>query len=397
MKRSTPVAITGIGCLSAAGADLPGTLASLYAGERHPLPYDQSPGGDEGAHVVFQVRADLPAVEPGVSRTTRLALAAAAQALSDAGLTAGQLARRRVGVCLGTNIWSAMSTEDYFDDSAEGCIPHLSPKERYLMNSPTMGIIRTYDLAGPSQTVVNACSAGADAIGLAASWIREGICDCVIAGGAEEMSQATYLGFISLMISDRSPCRPFDLRRNGLNLGEGAAVLILESQRSFEERGAGARASLVGYGASADAFHHTAPDPTGHGLKLAIEEAFADSGLTASEIAFVNAHGTGTADNDRIECRVLSEMLPETPFLSTKGYTGHTLGASGAIEAAITIACLEEGRLPASIGFEEQDPELPGRPVTSITPFEGSVALSQTLAFGGNNAVLIFGREDCRP
>jgi 3-oxoacyl-[acyl-carrier-protein] synthase-1/3-oxoacyl-[acyl-carrier-protein] synthase II len=396
MNRSTPVAITGIGCLSAAGVDLPETLASLYAGERHPMPYDQSPGHDEGAHVVFQVRADLPTGEPGAARTTRLALAAAAEALADAGLTAEELGRRRVGVCIGTNVGGAMSNEDYYEDSPEGCIPHIPPRQRFLTSSPTMGLIGNYGVSGPSQTVVNACSAGADAIGLAASWIRSGICDCVIAGGTEEMSQATYLGFISLMISDTSPCRPFDRRRNGLNLGEGAAVVILESENSIKERGGAARASLLGYGASADAFHHTAPDPTGHGLKLAIMEALASSGMTAGGISFVNAHGTGTADNDRIESRVLSDVLPGVPFLSTKGYTGHTLGASGAIEAALTIACLEQGRLPASIGFDEKDPELPCAPIAGITPIDGSVALSQTLAFGGNNAVLVLRKGDRR-
>jgi 3-oxoacyl-[acyl-carrier-protein] synthase-1/3-oxoacyl-[acyl-carrier-protein] synthase II len=397
MKPSIPVAITGIGCLSAAGSDLSGSLRSLYAGERHSMPYDGSPDHDEGARVVFQVRADLPAVEPGVSRTTRLALAAAAQALTDAGLSAEELGQRRVGVCIGTNVGGALSNEDYYEDTPEGCVPNVPPHHRHLMSSPAIGLLRGYDISGPSQTVVNACSAGADAIGLAASWIRSGICDCVIAGGAEEMSQATYLGFISLMISDGSPCRPFDRQRRGLNLGEGAAILILESEHSLEERGAVARGSLLGYGASADAFHHTAPDPTGDGLKLALEEALSNAGMTVADIAFVNAHGTGTADNDRIESRVLSEMLPEVPFLSTKGYTGHTLGASGAIEAALTIAFLEQGKLPPSIGFEERDPDLPCSPVTGTTSIEGSVALSQTLAFGGNNAVLILGKENRRP
>jgi 3-oxoacyl-[acyl-carrier-protein] synthase-1/3-oxoacyl-[acyl-carrier-protein] synthase II len=393
MKASNPVAITGIGCLSAAGSDLPSSLASLYAGERHPTHFSQSPGGRDNSHAVFKVRAELTVGGPNLSRTARLALTTTAQALADSGLTTAQLRRRRVGVCIGTNIGSATSEEDYYEDSPEGCVPHIAPHDRYLTSNPTVGVVRQYDLSGPSQTVVNACSAGADAIGLAASWIRSGICDCVIAGGAEEMSQATYLGFVSLMITDSSPCRPFDRRRKGLNLGEGASIVILESENSIRERHAAPRASVLGYGASADAFHHTAPDPTGHGLKLAIEEALNAAGLTAADIAFVNAHGTGTLDNDRIESRVLAEALPNIPFLSTKGYTGHTLGASGAIEAAITIACLEEGKLPPSVGFEERDPELPGCPVSGITTIEGSVALSQTLAFGGNNAVLILGRE----
>jgi 3-oxoacyl-[acyl-carrier-protein] synthase-1/3-oxoacyl-[acyl-carrier-protein] synthase II len=194
------------------------------------------------------------------------------------------------------------------------------------------------------------------------------------------------------MISDPEPCRPFDRRRAGLNLGEGAAVFVLESRASLEARGAVARAAVLGYGASADAYHPTAPDPSGRGLELALDEALATSGLGPGDIAFVNAHGTGTSDNDRTESQVLARRFPEVPYLSTKGCTGHTLGAAGAIEAAFTVALLERGELPPSAGFENPDEEAPGSPVRETTAFEGSVALSQTLAFGGNNAVLVLAR-----
>jgi 3-oxoacyl-[acyl-carrier-protein] synthase-1/3-oxoacyl-[acyl-carrier-protein] synthase II len=193
------------------------------------------------------------------------------------------------------------------------------------------------------------------------------------------------------MITDDSPCRPFDRGRRGLNLGEGAALLVLEAEPVRKGRGRRARAALLGYGSACDAHHLTAPHPDGQGLTRALREALASAGASADQVAFVNAHGTGTPDNDRVESRTLAELLPGVPFVSTKGYTGHTLGAAGAIEAAFTVACLERGRIPANAGFSEADPELPARPVTEATAVAGPVALSQSLAFGGNNAVVVLG------
>jgi 3-oxoacyl-[acyl-carrier-protein] synthase-1/3-oxoacyl-[acyl-carrier-protein] synthase II len=253
-------------------------------------------------------------------------------------------------------------------------------------------IAREFSTDGPLQTVVNACSAGGDAIGVGAAWIRLGLCDMVIAGGADELYQVTYSGFKSLLIYDEAPCKPFDAERKGLNLGEGAAIFMLMSEAICKRAPRKPRGYVWGYGSATDAFHPTKTRPDALGLKMAIDEAMKTAGRSPAQIAFVNAHGTGTWDNDLIESRVLNEMFPGTPFLSTKGYTGHTLGASGAIEAAFTIASLEAGRIPASIGFTTPDPELaPACPVRENTPVGGRIALSQTLAFGGNNAVLILG------
>ena len=241
---------------------------------------------------------------------------------------------------------------------------------------------------------MNACSSGTDAIGLGASWILAGLCDVVVAGGADELSRITYNGFISLKITDEGPCKPFDKHRKGLNLGEGAGMVVLESDRTHLERGRRPRSFLLGYGSACDAHHQTAPEPSGAGLKRAIAEALACQNVAPSSVAFVNAHGTGTPDNDRVESRALAEMLPGVPFLSTKGYTGHTLGAAGAIEAVFTAACLEQGRIPANSGFETPDPELSGNPVREAMAITGKVALSESLAFGGNNAVVLFGLEE---
>jgi 3-oxoacyl-[acyl-carrier-protein] synthase-1/3-oxoacyl-[acyl-carrier-protein] synthase II len=264
----------------------------------------------------------------------------------------------------------------------------MAPISRYLRSNPAAAVARCYGLDGPLQTVVNACSSGSEAIGLAAQWLEAGICDLALAGGADELCRTTYNGFISLQISSGEAVRPFDRRRKGLNLGEGAGVLVLESPALEKRHPRRTRARLAGYGTACDAHHLTAPHPHGSGLKRALREALKD--VDHKEIAFVNAHGTGTPDNDRVEGRVLAELLPGVPFHSTKGFTGHTLGAAGGIEAAFSLACLERGAIPASIGFEEPDPDLAGTPVNQVTNVSGRFAVSQSLAFGGNNAVLLF-------
>jgi 3-oxoacyl-[acyl-carrier-protein] synthase-1/3-oxoacyl-[acyl-carrier-protein] synthase II len=195
------------------------------------------------------------------------------------------------------------------------------------------------------------------------------------------------------MITDEAACRPFDRRRKGLNLGEGAAILVLESEKLSGRWIHPPLAMLVGYGSASDAYHLTAPDPQGRGLRRAILAAMEESGMQANDLAFINAHGTGTLDNDAVESRVLSELLPGVPFYSSKGFTGHTLGAAGAIEAAFTIASLNTGIIPPSAGYEEHDFDLPAHPVKKETAVVGRAALSQSLAFGGGNAVLIFGKE----
>jgi len=392
MKPVTPVAIAGIGCICSAGLILKDCIDFLYKGERHPAP-----------PVSFSTRLTFPVFEvledffpsdlvkkTNLLRTCKLALTATLEAISDAGLDRKILEKKRVGVCIGTNVGSSMNNEAFCLDDGDGRDPFISPVERFLISNPTSSIAAEFGTTGPLQTVVNACSSGSDALGLAASWIRSGICDIVIAGGADEMYQITYTGFKSLLINDDSPCKPFDANRKGLNLGEGAAIFILASEEILKERKKDPRAYILGYGSASDAYHHTKTRPDGKGLRFAIQEAMETSKMAPSDIAFINAHGTGTLDNDLVESCVLNEIFPGVPFFSTKGYTGHTLGAAGAIEAAFTIALLEQGMVPASAGFTTPDPEMPPVfPVQQNCPISGQIALSETLAFGGNNAVLI--------
>lgn len=396
MTVQAPIAITGLGALCGAGLTLPECMESMFRGERHPHPPIRFATDHPVSYLVLELRdgfkLPLDESEDVYSRTCQLALAAAMEALADAGLDAERLRGKRVGVCVGTTVGCALNCDDFYRDYKGGSEPDLGIMQRFLRSNPAAVIARQLKLDGPVQTVVNACSSGTDAIGIGASWLRSGACDIVIAGGADELLRVTYAGFSSLMIADTEPCRPFDVSRKGLNLGEGAGILVLESDNVRGDKKA--KGYLLGYGSACDAYHLTAPHPDGVGLKLAMHEAFTAAQVTPADIAFVNTHGTGTPDNDRVEGRVLSEVLPGVPFLSTKGYTGHTLGAAGGIEAAFTVASLQRGEIPSSIGFANPDPEFLATPVTQNTRIDGNIALSESLAFGGNNAVLILGKGD---
>ena len=265
--------------------------------------------------------------------------------------------------------------------------------DRYLKGNIAEFIGRTYRTAGPVLTVVNACSSGTDAIGIAFSWLKNGLCDIAIAGGADELNLIPLCGFNSLGIVNQYLCSPFDRDRSGLNLGEGAGILVLETGASAAARGRSSELGILGYGAAADAYHLTAPRPDGAGLEASIFKALSEAGVRPSEIDFVNAHGTGTTDNDLVEGRVLGRIFGNNiRMLSTKGFTGHTLGAAGGLEAAFTAAGLREGWIPASTGFKNRDAAIPVMPVMEETKVEGRYALSTSLAFGGNNAALVLGR-----
>ena len=396
MTPYPPIPVTGIGCLCAAGNNMTECMDSLFAGKREPSPPTRFSSDHQVAYPVFEITKPIPAdcsnQQPDIMLTAELALIAAKEAIENSGWNPEALKNKRVGVCIGTTVGSAMNNEEFYRLYRSGKNPNLEAINRFLNSNPAQVISAEFDLTGPCQTVVNACSSGTDAIGLGASWIRSGICDVVLAGGADELCRVTYNGFISLMITDDSPCKPFDADRKGLNLGEGAAILVLEATDCCRSRKHPYRATALSYGSACDAHHLTAPAPDGRGLKKALTDAMGRCNRSPADVAFINAHGTGTPDNDRIESLVIHKMFPGTPFLSTKGYTGHTLGAAGAIEAAFTIACLEAEKIPAAIGFDNPDPQLPAAPIKHQTEVYGSMAITQSLAFGGNNAVLIFGR-----
>jgi len=214
-----------------------------------------------------------------------------------------------------------------------------------------------------------------------------------IAGGADELSRVALAGFWSLGVMSQQPCAPFDRDRSGLNLGEGAGIITMETAAHALLRGKTHQFELAGFGAACDAHHLTAPHPEGRGLSAAIAAALGQADIQPRQVAFINAHGTATPDNDRAEGKVISRIFGDgVPFLSTKGFTGHTLGAAGGIEAVFTLLGLREGWVPASAGFKNQADDVPLSPTRSRTDVRGEYALSTSLAFGGNNSAVLIRR-----
>jgi 3-oxoacyl-(acyl-carrier-protein) synthase len=381
-----PVLISGMGTVSAAGGTVAQTLASLAAGERHAgrITVCDSPL----AVPVFEV-AGL-ATLPG-ERTLRLALQAVREALASASLEVFPESTR-VGVCLGTTVASQLNDVGFYAElRTQGTAP-LAAVDRYLRGNLAEAVAREIGAAGLRLTVTNACSSGTDAIGIGLAWLKAGLCDIVIAGGADELNRIPLCGFHSLGVTAPVLCSPFDRDRQGLNLGEGAGILVLETRASARRRGVAPGLAVCGFGSAADAHHLTAPRPDGSGLEAAIREALAEAGIEPAQIDFVNAHGTGTRDNDKVEGTTLARIFgDQVRFLSTKGYTGHTLGAAGGLEAAFSGLALREGWLPASAGFREPDPDIPVAPVVERTVVAGRFALSTSLAFGGSNAAVVIG------
>ncbi|WP_457576529.1 beta-ketoacyl-[acyl-carrier-protein] synthase family protein [Desulfomarina sp.] len=391
-RRSKNIEIKGAGCLCALGGNLPTCIKTLFSGKQKSGPPTGFTTDRADIYPVFevdnsQIRHGNDAT--GLSRTARLALSAAEEAIRDSGLSRGELSSMRVGVVVGTTVGSSLNNEGFYRRFCNGEHPELFEINRFLSSNPAEAISREFGLNGPVQTVVNACSSGTDAIGIGMSWLDADLCDLVIAGGADELNRISYLGFISLMISDPEPCRPFDRTRQGLNLGEGSAMLLLSKKQA--EYQSSRYVELVGYASACDAHHLTAPHPRGNGLKKVLKDILRRTGEPLENIAFINAHGTGTQDNDRVEMQVLAELLPGIPYFSTKGGTGHTLGAAGAIEAAMTAACLALGQVPGSIGFSTAEKNTVP-PLENNTEITGRLAISQSLAFGGNNAALLFRR-----
>ncbi len=388
------IAITGMGCICAAGHDVDSTVGSIYSGKREAVPPSRLQVNLDKVYPVFEVADDLDGIASDANRTTKLAIVAAEEALAQAGITREVIGRKRIGVCMGTTVGCTLSNEPFYRAFKEGSKPDLAPIHRYLTNNPAEYLAHRYGFNGPIATIANACSSGTDAIGMAKGWIQNGHCDIAIAGGVDALSRITYLGFISLLISSTEACRPFDVDRTGLNLGEGAGIVVLEHPDSAKERGVETFAECVGFGCNADSYHPTAPHPEGVGLINAIRRALHEAQIDAHDIDFVNAHGTSTPDNDKTEGKAIDKMYrPGIPAVSTKSYTGHTLGAAGGLEAIFTIRSLMDGKLPRTAGFENVDPECVIAPTTELTRIDAMYAVSHSLAFGGNNSALIFRRS----
>jgi len=385
------IAITGIGAVSAAGGNLKEILRSFESGKRNAA--SPSVFKTSLTYPVFEVLS-MPCPEQKGDRTISLAMVAIKEALSQAGFIDG-LKGRNAGVCLGTTVASQLNDIDFYRVFKNKQTVQMEKIERFVKGNLAETVSRRVNAEGPSATVVNACSSGADAIGIAISWIKSGLCDIAVAGGADELESVPLCGFRSLGIVSDILCAPFDRNRKGLNLGEGAGVLILERESNARGRGIAPKVFVTGYGSVSDAYHLTAPHPEGIGLELALKTVLKQGKVTAKEVAFINAHGTATLDNDKVETKVLKKVFGDNvKFFSTKGYTGHTLGAAGGLEAAFTASALDVGWMPSSAGFVEIDEEIGIAPIMVKTQIDKKFAISTSLAFGGNNAALLFERAE---
>ena len=389
---SGEILITGLGAVSAAGETCSRTLDIFRSEQRN-----------AGSVSLFETNISKPVFEvrnipekwsrPNM-RTLSLVLCAVDEALSEAGLLPLTNKPPKIGVCLGTTVASQLNDIDFYrayGETGEGCMDAV---DRYLNCNLAEAVAKQFSFSGPTLTVANACSSGTDAIGIAMTWLKSGVCDIAVAGGADELNLVPLAGFNSLGILSDSLCAPFDRNRKGLNLGEGAGTVVLEKTDTASERGVSSDLLCKGYGTYADAYHLTAPRPDGTGLENAINRALADANAGSDDISFINAHGTATIDNDLIEGSVLARMFgTDSIVYSSKGYTGHTLGAAGALEAVFTALALRNGWIPKCIGFEEKDEQIPLSPVSKLTEIEGNCALTTSLAFGGNNSALILGKQ----
>jgi 3-oxoacyl-(acyl-carrier-protein) synthase len=399
--------VTGLGCCSAAGPDVPAvrqniTLARCRIGSTDLFsPWPVAPvfaveGLDfpDGARKVFGRHLDHQYLDT-LNRTTALAVTAIAEALRQAALSPEDLRKKKVGVALGTTVGCTFLNEEYYRNWKEHRTQDDRPIFDYLATNLAEQVQRILQITGPRAVITNACASGTDAIGLALGWLRHDLCDIAIAGGADSLSRVACHGFSSLMLVSKNPCRPFDATRDGLNLGEGAGILVMEREESACARQAAISGWVRGYGSACDAYHPTAPHPEGRGLQEAIHRAVTDGGITLGDIGFINAHGTGTQANDAAELTALIRLgfadRSDCPVVSTKGATGHTLGAAGGIEAVLTLCALNAGITSGTTGCMNQDPKLPLKVPTADEKrkLTGRIGMSESLAFGGGNSALI--------
>ncbi|MFB7916429.1 beta-ketoacyl-[acyl-carrier-protein] synthase family protein [Streptomyces sp. NPDC056061] len=402
-------AVTGIGLVTAAGTGTDATWRTVTEADTAPgvlrrPELDGLPCDFMYTITGLDVRARLGvAVARLMDRFSQLAVLAAREAVADAGLDPSAWDGARVAVVIG----SAHGGLPFYDEQhtvlTERGARRVSPKLAPLtvVNGAASSVATALGAHGPSQAVSTACSSGTVAIGTAHQMLRAGACDIVVAGGAESVcsrllvASACQLKAVSTRRDDPgAACRPFDTHRDGFVIGEGAGLLVLEHPEHARARGATVRAHVAGYGASSDAHSAVAPDPEGRGIERALRTALADAGVDAADIGHVNAHGTSTVSNDLIEATMLRRVLGEHALVtSTKAMTGHTLGAAGGIETALTALALERQLVPPTVNLDAPDPGIPIDVVRKeARPAMFDAAVKTSLGFGGHNAALVLTR-----
>ena len=392
---SSPVYITGAGIVSALGEGLSATTRALASGTGGlgPLRFLQTVHREFPAGEVKLSDAEMAArlgvdAETPVTRCILLGQTALAEALRTARIAPGSLSGAAFvsGSTVGGMDRSELFYPDFLSNDCRNAYIAL-----HDVGATTDRVADHFGRFGYTASLSTACSSAANAIIHALRLVRSGEWDMAVAGGTESLTRFHLNGFNALLILDHEPCRPFCATRAGLNLGEGAAYLVLESAQSVRRRGVEPLAILSGGGNACDAFHQTATSPDAEGPRRAMMAALADAALRPEDIGYVNAHGTGTPDNDRSEAAALRQVFGDAlpPYSSTKSATGHTTSASGAIEAVVCLLALREGLLPANLNWRAPIEGMPA-PVTQPRRVSGlRHALCNSFGFGGNDSALI--------
>jgi 3-oxoacyl-[acyl-carrier-protein] synthase II len=397
--------ITGIGAISAIGKNTKEMFSSLKNNkggigtlENFDTSLMRCKTGAEIKDFIPHYTIDEE-TDNNLTNTNRFALHAACEAWQNAGLLKlSSLNKERIGTIIGISTSGMQNGEKFYFDCKKGRKDYNLLKSMH--SSVTSDLISWYfKLRGIKSTLITACSSGANAIGTALEEIRNNSSDIIVCGGSDALCRLTFSGFNSLQAVDLNYCKPFSGNRSGLSLGEGAGILIVEEKEHAIKRGAKILCEVTGFGNTCDSYHVTAPHPEGLGASNAIKAALKDAGLSYDKIDYVNAHGTGTLLNDASETKAIKNVFKEHAYKlkvsSSKSFFGHTLGASGALEAIVCALALNNGYIPPTLTYEERDPECD----LNYVPSEGikediTCVLSNSFAFGGNNTSLIFSKEE---
>lgn len=403
MTPSRRVVVTGMGAVTSIGTSVPDFWKNLLAGVCGIRPlslFDASSYRTQTAAEVREIPDGFlsPAERRRMSRADRMGIVAAQEALAQSGLDPAGEDPTRIGVILGGGTSGLLDSEEVYEKWLRGRKGRPSRVLNHLPDAITDRVAQRFGLEGIKSTITTACSSAANAMGYASDVIAAGLADAVVTGGSDVLARLTYGGFNSLRSVDPDPCRPFDRERRGLSIGEAAGILVFEEEEHARRRGATILADFLGYGVTSDAFHMTAPDPSGTAGGRTIRAALEEARVDAADVDYVNAHGTATPQNDSAETAALKSALgdraKEIPVSSIKSMIGHCLCASGAIEAIATVMTVREGRIPPTIHYENPDPACD----LDYVPNEArehpvSIALSNSFAFGGNSSVVVIGRH----
>jgi 3-oxoacyl-[acyl-carrier-protein] synthase II len=399
--ESKRVVITGIGVFCSIGKNVEEFNRSLKEGKTGIGPVTLFDTSKYPSKIGAEVRGYRPEEFFGkkelrrLSRTDQFALIASEEAVKASGIDS--YPSEEVGVCLGAGAGGMFEAEIYHRETLLKGKSRPSLLLPFIPSFTATRVAERFGFSGPKAAVTTACSSSATSIGYGADLIRRGQSRAVLCGGSDAFSELTFGGFNSLKAMDPSPCKPFDRRRAGMCLGEGAAILILESLEDALKRGAEVSAEFLGYGIGGEAYHITAPEPTGIAEARIMREAMEEGDIRLFEVDYVNAHGTGTPLNDKVETLAIKNAFGKRaysiPISSIKSMVGHCLGSAGAIEAVASILSIVHQFIPPTLNHQEGDEDcdldyVPGQ----SRKMEVKVVLSNSFAFGGNCTTLVFGK-----